>query len=235
MGRASGVPTRYVEGFYIDLGKADGAGYVYVTEADAHAWIEAYVDDRGWVVFDATPPYYSLQEEAAAEVPDGEGEDEGILPSSGDQMDFKDSMVDENMIIGDGEAPSGSGAGASGVAVKILFFMVIICGLYIIIVVTMQKKYYGRSIVNEIYFIEVLCKTDTDKNLTIGEALTAYGPNISPAAIDNIHAILYGPEERFTEAQISMVEETEKLVREQYISEYGQLSYLLLRYFRKRS
>jgi len=52
--RLEGIPSRYVTGFNIQLGNRQGNHYV-VREADAHAWVEAYVPNFGWVQVDPTP------------------------------------------------------------------------------------------------------------------------------------------------------------------------------------
>ncbi len=52
--RSAGVPTRVVNGFlggdWNDVGE-----YLTVRQGDAHAWIEVYVPDMGWVPYDPTP------------------------------------------------------------------------------------------------------------------------------------------------------------------------------------
>jgi transglutaminase-like putative cysteine protease len=55
MGRSLGIPTRYVEGFLLPT-DVTGAGYA-VTDDRAHAWVEAYLPERGWTIFEATPAY----------------------------------------------------------------------------------------------------------------------------------------------------------------------------------
>jgi transglutaminase-like putative cysteine protease len=51
--RMAGVPARMVTGFA--TGQRTERGYV-VRDVDAHAWIEVYFEDVGWVPFDPTPP-----------------------------------------------------------------------------------------------------------------------------------------------------------------------------------
>ena len=64
--RLCGIPTRYVEGYKVvskDFQKhgkkihKDGADdyTLNVTDEYAHAWIEVYVGDAGWIPFDVTP------------------------------------------------------------------------------------------------------------------------------------------------------------------------------------
>jgi len=52
--RVVGIPSRLVTGFssavYNDVGE-----YYQVQQRHAHAWVEAYIKGRGWVVFDPTP------------------------------------------------------------------------------------------------------------------------------------------------------------------------------------
>ncbi len=50
--RARGIPARYVGGYYGDP-TADG---LTLRDWDAHAWAEAWVPGKGFVVVDATPP-----------------------------------------------------------------------------------------------------------------------------------------------------------------------------------
>ena len=54
--RYYGVPARYVEGYVIDVDDAS-AGSVELTERDAHAWCEYYLDGVGWLVFEPSPGY----------------------------------------------------------------------------------------------------------------------------------------------------------------------------------
>ena len=51
--RMAGVPSRMVTGFA--TGVRTERGFV-VRDVDAHAWIEVYFEDLGWVPFDPTPP-----------------------------------------------------------------------------------------------------------------------------------------------------------------------------------
>lgn len=53
--RALGIPARLVTGFAGGEWNETG-GYYIVRERDAHSWVEGYFEDRGWVVFDPTPP-----------------------------------------------------------------------------------------------------------------------------------------------------------------------------------
>jgi len=71
--RAAGVPARIVTGYQGgEVNPVDG--YVVVRQADAHAWVEVWLGERGWVRVDPTAIAVPLRVESglAAAVPAGE-------------------------------------------------------------------------------------------------------------------------------------------------------------------
>lgn len=55
MARLAGVPARYVAG-YSAVERNPFGGYLMARDADAHAWVETWIDGEGWMVWDPTPP-----------------------------------------------------------------------------------------------------------------------------------------------------------------------------------
>lgn len=55
MTRAIGIPSRYVEGFLLPK-ESDRYNRYQVTNKNAHAWVEVYLEGAGWVTFEPTPP-----------------------------------------------------------------------------------------------------------------------------------------------------------------------------------
>jgi hypothetical protein len=53
--RTVGIPTRVVTGFYSALPEPVEEWYV-IRSTDAHSWVEVWIEGRGWLVFDPTPP-----------------------------------------------------------------------------------------------------------------------------------------------------------------------------------
>jgi hypothetical protein len=52
--RLQGIPARVVSGYYKGSWNPMLEQYL-IRERDAHAWVEAYISDRGWVAFDPSP------------------------------------------------------------------------------------------------------------------------------------------------------------------------------------
>lgn len=53
--RSQGIPARLVTG-YLGGEYNPFEGYFLVRQSNAHAWVEAYLPERGWQIFDPTPP-----------------------------------------------------------------------------------------------------------------------------------------------------------------------------------
>ncbi len=58
--RQLGIPARYVSGYVVEGSRAfqrtDGF-FVTVKDSDAHAWVEVYLEDYGWIMVDMTPGF----------------------------------------------------------------------------------------------------------------------------------------------------------------------------------
>jgi hypothetical protein len=52
--RTQGIPARYVTGFNV-IGSQRKGDYYLVRDWDRHAWIEAYIEGKGWIEYDPTP------------------------------------------------------------------------------------------------------------------------------------------------------------------------------------
>ena len=88
MGRAVGLPTRYVEGY---AAEPDTDSIARVTQENAHAWTEIYFNGFGWLPFDPTP--------GTGFVPDGTPDDEQDNPDgeeNGDLGNNEDNSASSN-------------------------------------------------------------------------------------------------------------------------------------------
>ncbi|MCP5324891.1 MAG: transglutaminase domain-containing protein [Oceanospirillaceae bacterium] len=65
LARAENIPARYVTGFVVRK-QHPVTGYFEVARLDAHAWSEVYIQNQGWLRFDATG-FYELPEQASSQ------------------------------------------------------------------------------------------------------------------------------------------------------------------------
>lgn len=85
--RTQGVPTRNVNGFIGGTYNRFGRYYA-VRQGDAHSWVEVYVDGKGFVRFDPTPP--------AAAAP--QSEITGVLAFVRDMVEAAAQRWDRNVV-----------------------------------------------------------------------------------------------------------------------------------------
>lgn len=75
--RTQGIPARYVTGYSV---KGEADRWINVTEDDAHAWVEYYVDGMGWMPLDPTPAAEPAEPEPEPEEDEPEEEKPPIEP-----------------------------------------------------------------------------------------------------------------------------------------------------------
>jgi hypothetical protein len=71
--RSVGIPARYVEGYMLPPSPEKGTEY-YVTNQQAHAWVEVYFEGYGWLTFEPTAPFisnYYVNDEVSGSVGSG--------------------------------------------------------------------------------------------------------------------------------------------------------------------
>lgn len=91
LGRALGVPTRMVLGYSASGVQAEADSTYEVTADQLHAWVEAYIDDVGWVPFDVTPASADdADADDTADTPAAQSGDDADAPVPGDDADAAD-------------------------------------------------------------------------------------------------------------------------------------------------
>ena len=84
--RYYGVPARYVEGYYLtpeQASEAQAGQSVVLTEKNAHAWAEYYLNGVGFVPFEVTPGYVDPEDLDLGSSQDGTG---------GDRFEYESAM-----------------------------------------------------------------------------------------------------------------------------------------------
>lgn len=99
--RYFGVPARYVEGYFLPREAAshyEAGETVVLTEENAHAWAEYYLDGIGWIPFETTPGYRD-DEELQAGIGDEAGSEKHYSPKkteTDDETEKNEQEITEN-------------------------------------------------------------------------------------------------------------------------------------------
>jgi transglutaminase-like putative cysteine protease len=111
--RSQGIPARYVVGY--STGQKVGANTYRVRAMNAHAWVEAYFPEVGWVRFDPTPGQERLQSERRAfrNQTDASGSEYDHSESGSPGEEFSPNESDSSTESGGSTAIPGD-SGASG-------------------------------------------------------------------------------------------------------------------------
>jgi len=109
--REEGIPARLVEGFTTGTFDATIAQYV-VREQDAHAWVEAYFPQYGWIEFEPTPsqaPFARVDNYQTLGSDGGSGDGTDSSGGAGSVRDASDreTQIDQGADQGDG-GPAGA-------------------------------------------------------------------------------------------------------------------------------
>lgn len=106
--RECGIPARYVEGYVADdfesMGDEDSEKRASIYGTDAHAWVEIYVDNMGWMMYEVTPgklsdDMYDPNSNTVDDVtiPDYEDGDT-IVPTEPDSDKFPGDVDPDNIV-----------------------------------------------------------------------------------------------------------------------------------------
>ena len=114
--RHLGVPSRYASGYVIPKNgftKTEDGYVAEVLDSQAHAWVEIYLDDIGWVPVEMTPGYAdSVPGNRTEVVIEAEPEQSEEIPSSETASEPSDAGEEENTNASQQEEASESGSQA---------------------------------------------------------------------------------------------------------------------------
>lgn len=148
--REVGVPARVVEGF--TAGELDITNRYAVKELNAHAWVEVYFPQYGWIEFEPTPSELPIDRKdasptAATTNPDGTA----TTPDTRDRTGINGRDVEPDPGAGgvDDTPPSGTGSVAQPVdprpALAVLLLMLI--GLFVALV-RFELRFRGQTVID---------------------------------------------------------------------------------------
>ncbi len=164
--RASGVPCRYVEGF---ISRYENERVREVKGTDAHAWVEVYFDDYGWVTFEPTPQYPEIEFAAPLSktvTVEADTVQETVLKDSVTKRKSRDGRESDLEREGAGDAVILGKKGPSGVFFNILIFVFFILAARIAFMRLVQiikeaairrskgRKYAAGYLENMLWYLE---------------------------------------------------------------------------------
>ena len=94
MYRLYGIPARYAAGYAVSpeefSPQEDGSFRAVLTDGQAHAWAEIYVDEAGWIPVEMTPPAEETRQTEMMAL----GDDQEAL-QAGQEMNGTDILENE--------------------------------------------------------------------------------------------------------------------------------------------
>ena len=208
--RYVGIPARYCEGYVIQasdleegviVSEEDGKTTVEVeiTDGSAHAWVEIYIPNYGWIPYEMTPPSFGEEDEINM------GGLMGILSGL-----FSSAQRNEAEGAGEGDVVAEQGSGNFAKVAKSLEFLIRPIGyslavvILILIMIPLIKKlimfirilsYKGRGMYSEAVLVRYrsytsylirkkLLKSSNADSVSVGEELS--GNYDSPEVKDKI-------------------------------------------------
>lgn len=244
LGRCLGIPTRYVEGFV----SKDTPRYqnykLQLTGSDAHAWVEAYIENIGWIPFDPTPGY---NEAAYQAWPEPKGSEESASSAENSSMPLPPDQVPDESTLSDLSSDPEAEANrrrevlhlTGGIVFVLLSFLLLI-PLFLLVRRQIRRRSYRSlsdyeklaSLMRKIFLIGRLYGYVQEE----GETLTAFALRTenrldTPAYVygfvcDLFQAVRFGDTPADT-AALGILEEYLLGLEKQYLKDSGLLKRLL--------
>jgi len=253
LARINGIPSRYVEGFRVDPSEVDPEGdYSKVTERDAHAWAEVYLDGYGWVVFESTPIYSEEGDNSTTptleELLGAKEANDGVTSVDGPTATEVPIDLEDLLAEGDGGRGALGGAASQSDTIdtrsQIKTLILIVCALMVLTLVFILSRLpltYLRRRTSHAYAIRILYYlaylTAESKDYAISEPEAVFTRFAFPKNEVNLWLkVLYDRKEKVTSDMVLKAIDTAsshiKMATEDYKYRKGKIAYLKLRAFK---
>jgi len=141
--RTMGIPARYVTGYAVSSGTGQ---WVTVTDDDAHAWAEYYVDGIGWIPLDATPaaglPYTPNADSTTAPQ---EETTQTFAPAAPEEPQQAEPAPPEVSGSASSAAPQPQAGAAAGNPASLWYLLLIVPLLLLILLLRRHALLYRRK------------------------------------------------------------------------------------------
>lgn len=129
--RYMGIPARYAEGFSFQAGAMSG-GSMEVPDESAHAWVEIFDSEKGWIPVEVTPGFESESKPSSQTTVQGQeqgGTTTAKTETPKEQTDRKTGNAAENQQIKKEQGDTPAGFAKAGLAALLIALPVLICVL----------------------------------------------------------------------------------------------------------
>ena len=129
--RYMGIPARYAEGFSFQAGAMSG-GSMEVPDESAHAWVEIFDSEKGWIPVEVTPGFESESKPSSQTTVQGQeqgGTTTAKTETPKKQTDRKTGNAAENQQIEKEQGDTPAGFAKVGLAALLVALPVLICVL----------------------------------------------------------------------------------------------------------
>ncbi len=178
--RSVGIPTRWVQGFVVsrgDMERDEDAEELTgeIPYSQAHAWVEVWIPDHGWVAFEATPAYPGMDHEHEPPEHDVDTDtDRDAPPPDLDGMGPDGEMYEEELNDMYGEAGEGPpGPWDPRQLLPLLWAtigLITLCCLSIFALVRVRDRQISRALVQSV----LDDSNDQNASRLVGAAATAF-------------------------------------------------------------
>lgn len=252
--RIAGIPSRYVEGYVAS--EEINPGEYKVSQSNAHAWVEAFIEPVGWISFDPTPYYEVLNtvdiiEESVSEQIDENTPDanEDRIPDDPRRPNREDIVEEGNNLIIDTDNPDEVNTTFTNTWYIPLFFLAIVGILFLRIIYLAFKRNYREKRLKNLNSSERIEQYYYDINSLLGllgfpknddETYYEYSNRINYKffKLDDIELkkitdifikTKYGYKEASKE-EIELMEKFRAILTNRYKNYEGKLKYLMKKY-----
>lgn len=220
--RCQNIPTRYVEGYFVDFMNQVGLKTYGVKGTSSHAWVEAYIDHVGWIRLEPTPIYKDIANTSWIynnEIATGEMEE--LAQQSREKASWMELSLEENVEY----------MKTGGMLLLLLLFaglimMVLVLGYIHLLQKRKWKKATGDLLFRMQWNLMNFYFTQWEGPAGEGETLTEYLRRQSwmeetdkQKVLELSYGIWYGEKTLTGEDQIYMIELLDKLRRKYLYSE----------------
>jgi len=227
--RTLGIPARYVEGYLVtpeNVEDAQSYSEIEISEKNAHAWTEIYIDMLGWIPIELTPPYKTVMPPVnVTDYPQATGAKSQTSSSLSSSADGQAKQVQDDPDLPDASEQINETAFSILYLLLAMLLLALLLALYYIYKVYSVKK--NKHLITErgavIYYFSLLLdmldkeglfvdQRVTDLPITVATHISEDLASRMQQGVESYQKAMYSPNE-LTKIEQQGVEELYKTIR----------------------